>query len=182
MRSVLLRVELFCCLSALIFCGCVSSKNVSDLEPFSEYVGKTASLRRPMILVKESRGFWSASSIPRVHVSPYVMSDPGASEKKGASIELPVGQSVRITKVCYEMVGDSSNIIAYGTVMPPGSANRQTFAYRWGGYWELRPAPWEPNDAPPIRRRAGKLPPHWEYYASHPPTNAPTWGEPDVHK
>lgn len=175
-------IQLFSCLPALVLCGCISSKNISNRQPFSDYVGKTVTLNRPMILLKEGRGFWTGEAVPRVRVSPYVMYDGDKSVEKGAPIKLPAGQQVKITKVCDEIMGDSANIIAYGTVVPPNATNRITFGYQWGMIWQLHPAPWEPEGTPELRRRVGALPSHWNYDIFQPPTNAPTWGEPGVRK
>src|SRR5882762_662654 len=50
------RVFGFICVT-LIFSGCVSSRKISDREPFYDYVGKTVELRRPVDVVGRG-GVW----------------------------------------------------------------------------------------------------------------------------
>src|SRR5882672_8348469 len=58
-----------------VFGGCVSSKNISRVPPFSDYVGRTVPLVRPVALIKEGMGMWGPAHFPRLRSSPYVMLD-----------------------------------------------------------------------------------------------------------
>src|SRR4051812_17102524 len=64
---------LSCSVLAFVLCGCVHSKDVSNLHPFADYIGKSVTLNRPMILVKESGGILGYTDVTRAHATPYVM-------------------------------------------------------------------------------------------------------------
>ncbi|HEX4265558.1 MAG TPA: hypothetical protein VH597_14575 [Verrucomicrobiae bacterium] len=180
--------------------------DVSKLQPFSDYVGRTVALNRPMILVKEGRGILGYSDVPRVHASPYVIletngcadaieavgrkeyesfnrSNPRPSDAfatKGTPIELPAGQWVTITKVSDDVVWDGEEIIAYGKVKPPQFAHEVTFAYGWSTSYLLAPAPWEPATTPPARRNVRTQP--FSISSIRVSRDTPTWGEPAAEK
>jgi hypothetical protein len=181
----------------------VDSRDVSNLHPFSDYVGKTVALNRPVLLVKEGRGILGTSDVTRVHASPYVILEtngcanavdaiqkkeyekysrrgPGASDASAAertSIELPAGQLVTITKVSEDMVWDGDEIVAYGKVKPREFACEVSFAYGWSTSDLLAPAPWEPVGTPSIRRNVG-IPLFHIDSMFHVSMDTPTWGDP----
>jgi hypothetical protein len=172
-------------LMGFFLCGCTSSKNISKISPFSEYVGRTVSLNRPMLLLPEGRGMWEPAHFPRLRSSPFVLLDYEAARHAGfysagrhdtQTQALAAGHAVIIDQVRDEIAFDAANIIAYGRVRPSGFTNDVRFAYAWGQDWILRPAPWEPESVPQIRRPPGKVPPHWDYEMFRAPSNAPTWG------
>src|SRR5580765_3429017 len=169
---------------ALGLAGCMSSRNISKVPPFSEYVGRTLPTVRPVALIKEGRGIWGTSHFPRLRNSPYVMLDLDPANKFFTSLSwsdtnyltFPAGAAVSITQVRDEIVADAAHLVAYGTLTLPGSTNQVRFAYSWGEYWHLRAAPWEPKETPEIRRPPGKNPPHWDYDMFYVHSNAPVWG------
>jgi hypothetical protein len=138
--------------------------------------------------MKEGRGVWAAAHFPRLCSSPFVMLDFESPAHRGFVyfeelnptdtnyITIPSGNSVTLESVRDDVVFDADNLVAYGRLTLPNTTNTVRFAYQWGNYWHLRPAPWEPADTPEIRRPPGKLPPHWDYDAFHPAPDAPTWG------
>ena len=173
------------------------------MHPFSDYVGRTVALNRPMILAKEGQAVVGYSDVSRAHATPYVIletngcanvvevierkeyenfnrsrprvSDAGAV--KGTPIELPAGQLVTITKVSHDMVGDGEEIVAYGKVKLSQFAHEVTFAYGWSTSYLLAPAPWESAATPPIRRYVGTQPFNIDSMF-HVSMDTPTWGEP----
>jgi len=168
-----------------LFAGCVSSKNVSKVPPFSDYVGRTLPLVRPVALIREGMGMWAPAHFPRLRSSPYVMLDfqsPAMGDFHHLEptdtnyVTVPSGQLVTIECVRDEIAGEAANLIAYGRIVLPDATNKVRFAYPWGHYWHLRAAPWEPGDTPEVRRPPGKLPAHWDYDMFYSSTNAPTWG------
>ena len=165
---------LHCIIVGTLFTGC-SFKDLSKVDPFSDYVGQTVELRRPMSVV-ERRSIFS--------LGPGVMTrspaDYGLENVRypisSAFPELPIGHQLRIESVWDEVVIDGEHIIAYcRTTIPPGT-NEVRVAYPWGFIWVLERAPWEPDTVPEYRYPPTGKPPRfgWEMYTV--PTNPPTWG------
>lgn len=149
----------------LLVAGC-STTNVSNREPLADYVGRTVTLNRPMALLKEGRGVWEWSHLPRLRKSHYVMLDIDASEKAYLHllpadtnfIVLPAGHTVTIETVRDETAFiDATHTTVYGRVTLPGGQKPVRFAFAWGDTVRLYPAPWE-SDVPNRRYRIGWKP------------------------
>jgi hypothetical protein len=186
-QGLSLRTLALLAITAALLVGCTSSKDVSKTQPFASYVGRTVVLNRPVALIKEGRGTWAPAHFPRLRSSPFVMLDFQSPAVRGFEfrqlypadtnyITIAVGTSVTLESVRDEVVADTQNLVAYGSLILPDTTNTVRFAYSWGHYWQLRPAPWEPPSTPEIRRPPGKLPPHWDYDMFYPAPDAPTWG------
>jgi hypothetical protein len=170
----------------LLLVGC-SSTNVSNREPLADYVGRTVMLKRPMALIKEGRGIWAWSHLPRLRKSPYVMLDIDASKKAYLHlyptdtnfIVLPVGHAVTIGTIRDEIAGiDPVHTTVYGRIILPGTDTPGRFAFGWGDTVRLYPAPWEPDNIPNRPYRIG-----WKPIPLYEPelrgvaeANIPRWG------
>jgi hypothetical protein len=126
----------------LLLVGCVNSYNVSNRNPFHNYVGQTVEHQRP-VLVVDSASIWTRShGVPSVLSAHYGLIDLDATNRGFGRIlgELPTGHRVTIDSVRDEAWGDSGQITAYGHTTIPPSTNEVSFAYPWSGR-----APWEPD-------------------------------------
>ncbi|HUA67830.1 MAG TPA: hypothetical protein VMA13_04715 [Candidatus Saccharimonadales bacterium] len=174
-----LRALILIC-SPLLLAGCTSSTKISKLDPFYNYVGQTVELRKPADIVTR-RGIWFGSyGVMSRHSADYGLIDAGGGQGRGGYghviAELPVGHKVQIDSVWDEVVVDEEQIIAYGHTTIPPSTKEVSFAYPWGEFWILWPAPWEPSDTPEKRGPPGRLPPHFDYDMFKAPAGTPEWG------
>jgi hypothetical protein len=144
----------------------VHGRDLSKLDPFCDYVGHSVELRRPMSVIESSssRIFFSANRgvIVKRHADHGLAEVGQEGESKIFGI-LPVGHPIRIIRVSEETHFDTANIIAYGRTKLPWNEKEITIAYSWADLWTLHPAPWEPDDTPPVRAPGIKLPPHFNY-------------------
>jgi hypothetical protein len=176
MKSV---IQFLCAFALAAFTSVIHARDLSKLDPFCDYVGKTVELRRPMSVVETSNS--KLFFLPERGVVVKGHADRGLAEvgQEGETKifgTLPVGHLIRIARVSEETHFDSGNIIAYGRTKLPSSEKEITFAYVWATGWTLHPAPWEPDETPPIRPAGIKLPPHFDYDTFKGPKDAPKWG------
>jgi hypothetical protein len=180
----LLRHTFIFSLLSLLLSGCDSSRNISNRDPFYDYVGKTVELRRPVWVLHRMNPWFGGKGVMSIRRAQYgIIQEWTAWQGRGefgqygrVLTALPVGHKVRIDSVRDEIVADEEQIIAYGhTTIPPGT-NELSFAYPWGEFWILWRAPWEPDDTPKERGPPGKLPPHWNYDMFYRPDGTPQWG------
>lgn len=169
-----IRISAFAALLLLVT-GC-SSTNLSNRDPFFDYVGRTVELRRPALVV-ERPSIFGGDVLARRYTK-YGILDPShrLTQIYPRFTELPVGHRVRSDSVWDEVELDAEQIVAYGrTTIPPGT-NEVQFAYPWGEFWMLKRAPWEPDDTAEKRGPPGRLPPHFDYPMFWPPPDTPKWG------
>jgi hypothetical protein len=159
----------------LLLVGC-SSVDISNRDPFYDYVGRTVELRQPVAVVVR-RAYWKGGDgvMARRSASYGLVTGNGQGYGRVFST-LPAGHTVRINSVWDEVAGDGQQIVAYGHTTIPPSTNEVSFAYPWGLIWTLYPAPWEPETTPKLRGPPGRLPPHFDYEMFRPPPDAPKWG------
>lgn len=156
--------------------GC-SSTNISNCDPFYDYVGKTVELRRPVAVVARSSVWSGGDGVLSLRPARYGIVDArNRGPYRKVYAQLPVGHAVRIEKVRDEVAFDVQHIIAYGRTTIPPRNKEVRFAYPWGALWQLERAPWEPDDTPPRRVASGRLPPHFDYDIFRPDPDLPKWG------
>jgi len=156
--------------------GCMSSRNISKLDPFCDFVDQTVELRRPVCVVHHCNTLMGGTGVDSFRSARHGLVDHAGQWDGEVLAQLPKGHRVTLTAVRDEVYFDSETIVAYGhTIVPPGT-NEVSFAYHWGYYWELRRAPWELDDTPPRRGPPGKLPPHFDYDMFRSPPDIPKWG------
>jgi len=159
----------------LLLAGC-SSTNISNRDPFYDYVGRSVELRCPVTVVARHGVWGSHEGVMSRRSADFGLVDRGSRNRRQVYGELPVGHRVWIDSVWDEVVVDGEQIIAYGrTTIPPGT-NEVRFAYSWGFLWILKRAPWESDDTPEKRAPPGRLPPHFAYDMFKPPADIPKWG------
>jgi hypothetical protein len=144
--------------AALFLAGCVASYNVSNEEPFRNYVGQTVPLQCPALVVY-SQNTWSTKSdgVPSVLYARYGLINVDATNLGFGPIlgKLPAGHYVTIDSVRNEAWFESEQITAYGHTVIPPSTKQVSFAYPWGIYpHDVMRAPWEPEGTPSIRNLA----------------------------
>ena len=172
-----MRIQILAlCYASMLLAGC-SRKDVSNLDPFSGYVGRSVPLARQADVVRRYNPLWSGGdgvgSLSSADVGVINTPDYPYIEKIGT---LPAGHVVTVDRVVDEVFMDGEHIIAYGRTTLPHSDKEVRFAYAWGTLWMLERAPWEPNKTPATRAPAGKLPPHFDYDMFRPDPNLPKWG------
>jgi hypothetical protein len=166
---------------SLLVTGC-SSTNVSQLDPFNNYVGHTVELQRPADVVAAPSFWWDGSSdgVMAMHPAEFGLINSGEIMGRGeygrVFLQLPVGHKVHIDCVRDEIVADEEQIIAYGHTTIPPATKEVRFAYPWGEFWDLWPAPWEPENTPEERGPGFKLPAHFDYDMFKPPPGTALWG------
>jgi hypothetical protein len=155
--------------------GCATS-NLSRLDPFSSYIGKSVPLRQPMVLAET--GGLSPADYMMIKVPDEQdgtpMDEPGLLPE--VVEKLPAGHHIRLDRVVDRIVGDGERIIAFGSTILPSTGREIKFEYTWGYFWTLDVAPWEPADTPKRRDRAGRRPPHFAYEMFRTPADSPKWG------
>ena len=140
--NIFVIVRSFFLLSALLFSGCAGSTDVSSNERFRTYVGQTATLRRPMLLVKHSDYFFGGSNdVMSARSVRYGMTEPGTYSAPRVFAELPPGHRVTIDAVRDEVCVDAYQTVVYGHTTLPDSGKEGSFAYL---YSASQPLPWEP--------------------------------------
>lgn len=146
-----------------LLAGC-SSTNLSKVDPFCDYVGRTVALRQPVDIVKGDE--WP---------SPKYYMIPKGSDVMGHGMpifsELPTGHQVHIDSVWNEIGFEYEVIKAYGHTTIPPSTSEIAFSYSWGSGDDLDRAPWEP-DTTPVMRRVAQL----SWMSPYESTNIPTCG------
>lgn len=173
MRTTLFRF--FCVVPVLLLVGC-SSVDISNRDPFYDYVGRTVELREPVAVVSR-HGYWNGGDGVRSRKSVAYGLVTGSDQGYGRVFAtLPAGHKVQVDSVWDEVAGDGQQIVAYGRTTIPPATNEVRFAYAWGFIWMLSPAPWEPSNTPKQRAPPGRLPPHFDYDMFRPPPDAPKWG------
>lgn len=168
-------MKLVCVLPVVLLVGC-SSVDISNRDPFYDYVGRTVELREPVAVVGR-RGYRSGrDGVPSRKSAAFGIVEGSGQGYGPVFSTLPAGHNVHIDSVWDEVAGDGQQIVAYGrTIIPPGT-NEVRFAYVWGFIWVLSPAPWEPSGTPKKRAPPAQLPPHFNYEMFQPPPDAPKWG------
>jgi len=176
-RTKLVALKLLPCLTfGLLVSGC-SSTDISNRDPFYDYVGKTVELRRPVIVTSRSSSLWSSKGIRSRHRAAYGLAENEYPPEIGRIYgELPAGHGIRIDRVVDEVVIDGEQIVAYGHTTIPPRTNEVSFVYIWGFLWKLHPAPWEPKETALERGPAGELPAHFNYEMFKSSTDIPRWG------
>lgn len=170
-------IHLAICLASMVLAGCISRKDVSNVDPFSDYVGRSVPLKRQAVVVHRYNSLWGGDdgvgSLSSADVGVINTPDYPYIEKID---NLPVGHLVKIDRVIDEVVIDGEHIVAYGRTTLPRNGKEVRFAYPWGTLWILERAPWEPQKTPLSRGPVGKLPPHFDYDIFQRDPNLPKWG------
>jgi hypothetical protein len=169
-------IKLLYVVPVLFLVGC-HSVNISNRDPFYDYVGRTVELREPVAVVGR-QSYWNGSDrgVRSRKSAAYGLVSGSGHGYKAVHAILPAGHKVSLDSVWDEVVFDGQQIVAYGRTTIPPSTKEVRFAYAWGFIWMLKPAPWEPADTPKKRAPPGTLPPHFNYKMFQPPPDAPKWG------
>ncbi len=133
-------------LSALILSGCVSSREVSNEEPYRAFVGRTVELHRPMLLVGHGGYFFGSSNeVMSARHAQYGLTDPGTYPSPRVAVKLPAGHPLTIDTVREEVCVDSYLAVMYGHTIFPPTGRRVTFAFLRApmSYQPRGPLPWE---------------------------------------
>jgi len=165
-----MRITTLICLFVLLLTsGCYfHSRDISRLEPFSAYVGKTVTLQRPMALIGGGNWFFP-DELRTFHKVDYCLVNVGVlgdwlftTNYVGIVYgELPVGHRLTILRVCDDADADNEGIIAYCRTQISPDSKDVIVGYGWGMNLCLERAPWEPNTAPNQRESADPRKSRW---------------------
>ena len=153
--------------SALIFLaitltGCHTLRDVTDYEPYSDYVGRTLTLKRHAFLFRNNLGIqlsdgslevkMAANSVGRAKFERMSISEREAvlarrrvvTKQPPHIAELPPGTTLWLRKVTRskDFEGGGYVVEATGTISSPNNVHPIPFRYLWG-YDRLDRAPWE---------------------------------------
>lgn len=118
--------------------------DVTKDEPYSEYVGRTLTLRRPAFLFRDNLGTELGDPSDRFFMAP--------SGRKVVHIaDLPSGTKLWLRQIIRAPEFEAGyQVTAYGSISTPTSAEPIRFQYNWGIDY-LRRAPWEDDTIPEKR-------------------------------